>query len=201
MTATATATTATVEAATITVPFVSPIERAKHTNPDAGPLAMPPPAAPAEPAPQDETEGEAEESRPGADRVQLTLRKVKAPAASGAFTFLSRPWASRRPSGESSGLGSSHRNGPRSQTGRPTRLTPSRRREGRPFEDAREAFEAANSHGKKLGGLVADGVMEQDDRHYLDARDATKGALARAEGSERWRTQRNVPHPADVSAP
>jgi hypothetical protein len=44
-------------------------------------------------------------------------------------------------------------------------------------------------------------VMEQDDRHYLDARDATKGALARAEGSERWRTQRNVPHPADVSAP
>jgi len=73
MTATATATTATVEAATITVPFVSPIERAKHTNPDAGPLAMPPPAAPAEPAPQDETEGEAEESRPGADRVQLTI--------------------------------------------------------------------------------------------------------------------------------
>jgi hypothetical protein len=60
---------------------------------------------------------------------------------------------------------------------------------------------SANSHGKKLGGLVADGVMEQDDRHYLDARDATKGALARAEGSERWRTQRNVPHPADVSAP
>lgn len=39
--------------------------------------------------------------------------------------------------------------------------------------------------GKKLGGLIADGVIEQDDRRYLDAQDATKAALARTEASEK----------------
>jgi DNA invertase Pin-like site-specific DNA recombinase len=59
---------------------------------------------------------------------------------------------------------------------------------GQTAEEARNALDAARQNARKLGGLIADGVMEQDDPRYLaalDARDAAHASLDRLSGKAR----------------